>query len=193
MKLGYARVSTKYNQDSSLENQIEILEQYGCDKVFAEKISGRKEDRPQLQELLQYARPGDAVVVVKLDRLGRSTKQLILLYEEMKANNIQLISIKDSIDSSNPLGEAMLKMLFVLSEMEVALTRERIKQGIEYARSRGKKGGRKQIDKAKIETALDLYDTKKYTIAEIEKRTNITRGTIYKYLKQREIEKVKLS
>src|SRR5690242_6041233 len=108
MKIGYARVST---QDQSLDLQLDALEKAGFEKFFQEKLSGMKDDRPQLQELLEYAREGDILVVYKLDRLGRSTKKLIEWSEELQEKGIELVSIRDSIDTTTAVGKAMFKML----------------------------------------------------------------------------------
>jgi DNA invertase Pin-like site-specific DNA recombinase len=112
LKIGYARVST---QDQSLDLQIDALVKAGCERIFKEKMSGMKDDRPQLLQLVEYAREGDVLVVYKLDRLGRSTKRLIELSEELQERGIELLSIRDSIDTTTAVGKAMFRMLAVLS------------------------------------------------------------------------------
>jgi DNA invertase Pin-like site-specific DNA recombinase len=182
MLIGYARVSTN---DQSLDLQLDALEKAGCEMVYQEKISGMKDDRLELQKLLQYARKGDILVVYKLDRLGRSTKRLIELSEELEGRGIELVSIRDSIDTTTAVGKAMFKMLAVLAEMERDLISERTRAGLESARMRGRNGGRPKKDNKQVEKALKLYDTEKYTVKEIEDITNVSKATLYREIKKR--------
>lgn len=182
MKIGYARVST---QDQSLDLQLDALEKAGCEKVYQEKMSGMKDDRPQLHDLLKYAREGDVLVVYKLDRLGRSTKRLIELSDELQERGVELVSIRDSIDTTTAVGKAMFRMLAVLSEMERDLISERTRAGLESAKARGRSGGRPKKDRKDIEKALKLYDTEQYTVKEIEEMTNVSKATMYRELRKR--------
>ncbi|MGR9047084.1 recombinase family protein [Halobacillus faecis] len=182
MKIGYARVST---QDQSLDLQTDALKTEGCEKVFFEKMSGMKDDRPELQQLLDYARKGDTLVVYKLDRLGRSTKKLIELTEDLEKRGIELVSIHDSIDTTTAVGKAMFRMLAVLSEMERDLISERTRAGLESARARGRKGGRPKKDERHTGKALKLYDTEQYTVKEIEEMTNVSKATLYRAIRRR--------
>lgn len=182
MKIGYARVST---QDQSLDLQLDALVKAGCEKIYQEKISGMKDDRPQLHELLKYARDGDVLVVYKLDRLGRSTKRLIELSEKLQERGVELVSIRDSIDTTTAVGKAMFRMLAVLSEMERDLISERTRAGLESARSRGRKGGRPKKDNRQVEKALKLYKTEQYTVKEIEDLTTVSKATLYRAIKKR--------
>lgn len=179
MKIGYARVSTT---DQSLDLQLDALNAAGCERIFEEKVSGTKDDRKQLAELLEYARAGDAVVVWKLDRLGRSTKKLLELTDDLERRGIELISLRDNIDTTSAVGKAMFRMLAVLSEMERDLTVERTKAGLEAARARGRVGGRprKAVDKA-----LRLYDSRQHTVREIEDFTGVSKATLYRALERR--------
>lgn len=113
----------------------------------------------QLNQLIEYAREGYVLVVYKLDRLGRSTKRLIELSEELQGRGIELVSIRDSINTTTAVGKAMFKMLAVLAEMERDLISERTKAGLESARARGRVGGRPKKDNKQVEKALKLYDT----------------------------------
>ncbi|MGE7662655.1 recombinase family protein [Peribacillus sp. NPDC097197] len=183
MKIGYARVSTL---DQSLDLQLDALEKAGCEKIYQEKMSGMKDNRPQLKELLDYAREGDILVVYKLDRLGRSTKKLIEWSEELQENGIELVSIRDSIDTTTAVGKAMFKMLAVLAEMERDLISERTKAGLESARARGRKGGRPKKDNKQVQKALKLYGSRQYTIKEIEEMTSVSKATLYRKIKVRE-------
>lgn len=182
MKIGYARVSTN---DQSLDLQLDALENAGCEKIFQEKLSGMKDDRPQLKELFEYAREGDILVVYKLDRLGRSTKKLIEWSEELAERGVELVSIRDNIDTTTAVGKAMFKMLAVLAEMERDLISERTRAGLESARARGRKGGRPKKDNKQVEKALKLYDTEQYTVKEIEDMTSVSKATLYREIRKR--------
>jgi DNA invertase Pin-like site-specific DNA recombinase len=186
MKIGYARVST---HEQSLDLQLDALEKAGCEKIYQEKMSGMKDDRPQLNQLIEYAREGDVLVVYKLDRLGRSTKRLIELSEELEQRGIELVSIRDSIDTTTAVGKAMFKMLAVLAEMERDLISERTKAGLESARARGRNGGRPKKDNKQVEKAIKLYDTEQYTVKEIEEMTSVSKATLYREIRKRKSKK----
>jgi DNA invertase Pin-like site-specific DNA recombinase len=185
MRIGYARVSTL---DQSLDLQLDALGKAGCEKIYQEKISGMKEDRPQLIELLNFAREGDILVVYKLDRLGRSTKRLIEWSEELQERGIELVSIRDSIDTTTAVGKAMFKMLAVLAEMERDLISERTRAGLESARARGRVGGRPKKDNKLVEKALKLYYTEQYSIKEIEEITSVSKATLYREIRKKKIK-----
>ncbi|MBY0083719.1 recombinase family protein [Brevibacillus brevis] len=184
MKLGYARVST---QDQSLDLQIDALNTAGCDEIYREKVSGTKDNRPELKRLLSYARQGDTLVIYKLDRLGRSTKKLLELAEELEQRGIELVSIRDQIDTSTAVGKAMFRMLMVLAEMERDVIVERTRAGLEAARARGKVGGRPVKygeGNAKLTHAIELYNAKEKSVPEIERITGISKATLYRALKK---------
>lgn len=181
LKIGYARVST---QEQSLDLQLDALEKAGCEKIYQEKESGMKDDRTQLNQLVEYAKEGDVLVVYKLDRLGRSTKKLIELSEELQARGIELVSIRDSIDTTTAVGKAMFKMLAVLAEMERDLISERTRAGLESARARGRKGGRPKKDNRQVQKAIRLYHSKQYTVKEIEEMTSVSKATLYREIKK---------
>lgn len=181
MKIGYARVST---EDQSLNLQIDALEKHECHRIFQEKISGKSKERPELKKMLEMLREGDKVVIYKLDRLGRSTKDLIELSEHFEKNNIELVSIVDQIDTSTSMGRFFFKVMASLSELERDILSERTKAGLQAARRRGRLGGRPTVDKKKLETALKMYQSKQYTLREIEEVTNISSSTIYRALKK---------
>ena len=183
-KIGYARVST---QDQSLQLQMDALQKESCEKIFTEKMSGRISDRPKFQNCMDYLRKDDTLVVFKLDRLGRTTKQLIDLVEVLSKRGIQFQSINDHIDTSTAQGKFFFTVMAGFAQMEADLIRERTKAGLESARARGRKGGRPAMAKEKIEHAFDLYDTKKYSIKEITEKTGVSKAKLYKELKNREI------
>ncbi len=185
MKIGYARVSTA---DQSLDLQIDALHKIGCERIYTEKISGAKDDRPELARALEILRPGDTFIVYKLDRLARSTKKLIEVAEQLKEMDIDFISIRDNIDTSTPTGKMMFGMLAVLAEFERDIIRERTMAGLEAARARGRKGGRPPVNNKKLNHALTLYKSKQHTIKEIEELTGISSSTLYRAIEKQKRE-----
>lgn len=183
MLLGYARVST---QDQELALQLDALTDYGCVKIFEEKVSGRSRERPELENMLQMAREGDTVVVWKLDRLGRSLKHLIELMEYFKENKINFVSLQENIDTKTVSGEMMFYIFALIAKYERETTAERTRAGITAARARGRVGGQPRIAKNKIETALKMYDSKAYSIREIINAAGISKATLYRYVRERE-------
>jgi DNA invertase Pin-like site-specific DNA recombinase len=154
MLIGYARVST---QDQNLDLQREALNKAGCKKVFEDKASGTRSERPALIEALEMLREGDTLVVWKLDRLGRSVKQLADLVGELHKQGIQFKSLTDAIDTGSPSGRFFFHVMASLAEMERELTVERTRAGLEVARQLGRKGGRKpKMTNSKIESAKKL-------------------------------------
>jgi DNA invertase Pin-like site-specific DNA recombinase len=183
MKIGYARVSTA---DQSLDMQLDALREAGCDRIYTEKASGAKDDREELQKALDTLRQGDVFVVYKLDRLARSTKKLIEVYDKLNELGVELVSIQDGLDTTTPTGRAMFKMIGVIAELERDMIVERTKAGLQAARARGRMGGRPKTDPRKIEKALKLYDSGSHTVAEITEMTGVTKATLYRALKERE-------
>ncbi|SKC19693.1 recombinase family protein [Dyadobacter psychrophilus] len=186
MKIGYARVST---QDQNLEMQLDALQKAGCEKVFQEKASGIKSDRPQLAAMQQILREGDIIYIYKLDRLGRSLKHLLEMTSDFEKRGIGLVSINDSIDTTTAQGRLIFNIFASLAEFERDLIRERTKSGLEAARARGRKGGRsrglsKEAEK-KAMLAQTLYNERKLGVNEIAADLEISKMTLYKYLRHR--------
>jgi DNA invertase Pin-like site-specific DNA recombinase len=154
MVIGYARVST---QEQPLDLQREALTRTGCEKVFEDKISGGRADRPGLVQALDALRQGDTLVVWKLDRLGRSVKQLVDLIGDLHRRGVHFKSLTDAIDTGTPSGRFFFHIMASLAEMERELTMERTRAGLEIARQRGRKGGRRpKMTRSKIESAKHL-------------------------------------
>ena len=175
-KLGYARVSTT---EQNLERQLDMLRQSGAEIIFQEKMTGTKRDRPELNRLAHIA-PGDVVIVESLSRLGRSTKDLIELVELMGEKGVQLVSLKEQIDTSTPTGKLLFTLMSALAQFERDVIAERTGEGLRAARARGRKGGRPRCDQHKLQQALKLYEAGKHTLAEIEELTGIKRATLYR-------------
>lgn len=155
MIIGYARVST---QDQNLDRQIDNLKARGCEKIYQEKMTGTKANRPEFQKMLDALRAGDTLVTDSFSRLSRSTKDLLELVERLNGQGINLISIKEQLDTTTATGKMMLTMLSALSQFERDLIAERTADGLKAARARGRIGGRPKVgsEKAKAK-AIELY------------------------------------
>jgi len=168
MLIGYARVST---QDQNPDLQLDALRNAGCGKLYVEKASGAQRERPELQMALQYARPGDVVLVWKLDRLARSTKQLIETIEALENHSIGFRSLTEAIDTTSASGKLIFHMFAALAEFERSIIRERTKAGLQSARERGRLGGRPPALQAKdIQIAKRLLTDPELTVEEVAKK-----------------------
>jgi DNA invertase Pin-like site-specific DNA recombinase len=188
MKIGYARVSTL---DQKLELQLDALNDYGVEKIFQEKITGTKADRPQLGEMTKILRKGDTVVVWKLDRIGRSMKHLVSLVEEFREVGIGFVSLKESIDTTTATGKLIFNIFASLAEFERDMLSERTKAGLKAAKARGRSGGRPNKRNGKAKTVEILYQNG-IRINEIVRQTELSRATIYRILKLHKIAKEEL-
>lgn len=182
MKIGYARTSTL---EQNLDLQRDALKSFGCDKMFADQTSGVKSSRPGLDQLLEIMRPGDTIVVWRLDRLGRSLKDLISLIDRFKNEHIGFVSIEEKIDTTTVMGEFMFHMMGALAQFERGLTIERVQAGLQAARARGRMGGAKwKVNPNKRKLAVELYRAREKSIIEILDIIGISRSTLYKYIKE---------
>ena len=155
MLIGYARVSTA---DQELRLQLDALNAAGCSRVFTDRASGSKRDRAGLNEAIAFAREGDSLVVWKLDRLGRSVKQLIDLAEQLQLKKVDLRSLTEGIDTSGAAGRFFFHLMASLAEMERGLIRERTRAGLLAARKAGRIGGRRPLlDAKKKAAAMNLF------------------------------------
>lgn len=188
MKIGYARVSTK---EQNLSLQIDALKKEGCYKVFQEKISGSKPDRPELRKMIDQLREEDIIVIWKLDRLGRSLRDLVNLIKEIQDRGAGLKSLNDSIDTTTAHGKLIFHIFASLAEFERDIISERTKAGLASARARGRVGGRpKGLSKEALDKAIiveTLYKQGDMSITQICKHVNIARSTVYNYLKCRKV------
>lgn len=179
--IGYARVSTA---DQNLERQLDLLRHQGAEIIFQEKMTGTKRERPELNKLLSHIAQGDTVIVESLSRLGRSTKDLIELVELMREKGVQLVSLKEQLDTSTPTGKLLFTLMSALAQFERDIIAERTREGLNAARARGRKGGRPRYDPHKLKQALKLYEAGRHTVAEIEELTGVKKATLYRYLQQ---------
>src|SRR5947199_6798230 len=184
MLIGYARVS---NQEKTLDLQKDALEKLGCIKIFSDVISGAKAERTGLHEALEYVREGDILVVWRLDRLGRSLKHLIETITKLNNRKIGFKSIQENIDTTTSGGKLVFHIFGALAEFERDIIKERTQAGLQAARARGRKGGRPKAKALntlkKVALAQSLYNDKNNTIDEICKTLNISRATLYRYIK----------
>ena len=184
MQIGYARVST---DDQNLDLQRDALQQAGCERVFEDTASGAKAERIGLVALMEILRAGDTVVIWRMDRLGRSLKDLIALVERLEAVGVGLRSLQEKIDTTSSGGRLVFHLFGALAEFERNLIRERTQAGLTAARARGRHGGRKKrLDPAKQKMALRLYHERQHTVDEICRMMGVGRSTLYNYLNEAE-------
>lgn len=179
-KIGYARVSTP---DQNLHGQTDALTVAGCERTFTDTASGKLARRPQLDAALDYLRPGDQLVITRLDRLGRSLKNLMELSDLLSERKVDLVVLEQGIDTSNALGRMFFHILGALAEFERELLRERTLEGLAAARARGRKGGRKpKMTDKKLAVAREMYDSKRHTLQQIADVVGVSRATLYRHL-----------
>ncbi len=181
MLIGYARVST---QDQTLDLQKDALQKIGCTKIFTDTASGSSTERLGLNEALHFLRSGDVLVVWRLDRLGRSLQHLIETIAQLQQRAIGFKSLTENIDTTTPGGKLIFHVFGALAEFERDLIRERTQAGLAAARARGRRGGRPSRLNAKQRQLLQaLYADKRHRIADILSTLQISRSTLYRYLK----------
>jgi len=180
-KIGYARVSTKGQNDDS---QVDELMAYGVDKLFIDKgVSGKHASRPELAKALAYLREGDVFVITRLSRAMRSLKDLLALAEDLRSRGIGLMVLKQQIDTTTPQGRLVFHLLGALDEFQRELIVEGTLEGLAAARARGKTGGRKpKLTEGQIKHARQLYADGGHTVAEIAGLLGVSRQTIYRVL-----------
>lgn len=193
MRVGYGRVSTR---DQNPEAQRDALAAAGCDQIFIDKASGKLASRPELDKALVVVRNGDQLVITKLDRLGRSLKNLIEVSEDLRARGIGLVVLDQGIDTSTPAGRMFFQIIGAIAEFEHALMAERTRDGLEAARARGRKGGRKAaLRPRQVVLAQEMYDElgadgkRRHTVQQIAEELGVARTTIYRYLEREKVSR----
>ncbi|MCE5222278.1 MAG: recombinase family protein [Clostridium sp.] len=180
MKIGYARVST---EEQNLDRQIDILKQIGCDRIYEEKVSGIKKERPELNKMLDQIRTGDVIIISDLTRLSRSVKDLFSIVEQIEGKGANIKSLKESwVDTTTAQGKLMFTIFAGISQFERDLISQRTIEGLNAARARGKKGGRPKVNDKDIKLAIKMYTSKSYSISEIMKATGVSKTTLYRYI-----------
>ena len=178
--LGYARVSTA---DQDLSGQIVRLEDIGAVRVFTDVVSGKTFDRPGLNALIKEARPGDTLAVIRLDRLGRSLKELLDIVDQLKAQNTGLISLEEKLDTTSAAGELVFHVFGAIAHFERRLIGERTRDGIAAAKAKGKRPGRPPLEKEKVEAALRLVASG-LSPTQAARQVNLGRSTVYRELQR---------
>ncbi len=178
--LGYARISTG---EQHPDLQVDALKAAGCYRVFVDTASGALDDRPELARTLDHLRPGDTLVVWKLDRLGRSLRHLVDTITSLADRGIGFRSLQEAIDTTTPGGKLVFHVFAALAEFERDLIRERTAAGLAAARTRGRHGGRPPVMTVyKLQVAREMYASGQYTVAAIATTLGVSRASIYRHL-----------
>jgi DNA invertase Pin-like site-specific DNA recombinase len=186
MLIGYARVSTA---DQRLDAQQDALAAAGAERVFTEKASGARDDRPGLAEALSHCREGDCLVVTKLDRLGRGLRALLDFIETLRVRGVAFRSLGDAIDTTTTQGRFFFAVIGAFAEMERELVRERTNAGLAAARARGRKGGRpSKLSRRQVAHAKALLVDRNITMTEVAASFKVDRGTLYRALARQRIK-----
>lgn len=180
MLICYARVST---ESQTLDPQIDQLTAAGCERIFSDTASGGRMDRKGLSDALGFARPGDTLVVVKLDRLGRTIKGLIDLVDTLDDRQVGFKSLGDQIDTGSATGRLFFHIIAAFAEMERELIRERTQAGLAAARARGRNGGRpKSMDEKQVRAARLMLQDPGTQVVEVAKTFGVSISTLYRYV-----------
>ncbi|MGG1230461.1 recombinase family protein [Bacillus halotolerans] len=183
--VGYMRVSTKLDKQV-FDRQEEHLKAFGVDHIYADRMSGAKRERPELNRMLEELEEGDTVVIVAIDRLSRSTKDLLEIVEIIKNKGASLKSLNDSwLDTTNgnPMSEFLLTVMGALAQMEREQITQRIREGVAVAKAKGTRMGRPKKSRHKVELALDLYSKGEHTVPQIVEITGVSKATLYRKIK----------
>lgn len=179
MKIGYARVSTK---EQNLQLQLDALNAVECEKIFTDKVSSIATKRQGLEDALEFARPGDVLIVWKLDRLCRSITDLIKISKQLEDKEVHLQSITESIDTTTPTGRLYFTILGAMNQLERELNHERILAGLDAARKRGRKGGRpRSLNDSKLALARNLLNNG-MSYPEVSEHLGVNLKTLYNYI-----------
>ncbi|HIA54189.1 MAG TPA: recombinase family protein [Candidatus Melainabacteria bacterium] len=179
MLIGYARVS---KEDQNLELQIQALTDAGCNKIFSDKKSGAQKVRKGLEDALSHLRPGDTLIVWKLDRLGRTVKQLVDLVSKLESDGINFKSLTNGIDTTNSAGRFFFHIMASLAQMERELISERTKAGLEAGKRLGRLGGRRRLmTDGKIRSAKKLLKTG-MPPREVAEDLGVSLATLYRWI-----------
>ena len=183
MLIGYARVST---EDQKLDPQRDALHRAGCERIFEEKMSGRAGTKRQAFEAaLAFLRPDDQLVVWKIDRLGRSLREMLETAHRLQEQNVRLRSLTENIDTESATGRLMFNFLGTIAEYFLDLNRERTMEGLRAALARGRKGGRRRaLSDADLEVGRALLAAGTVSVADVAKRLGVSRPTLYRYFPQ---------
>jgi DNA invertase Pin-like site-specific DNA recombinase len=187
MKIGYARVST---QDQDASAQVEALQAAGCERIYQEQASGGRWNRPELERLLDQLRQGDVVIVWKLDRLGRSLKDLLRTLERVEQAGAGFRSLTEAVDTTTPAGRMLMQMLGAFAEFERAMIRERTRAGLDSASKRGVRGGRRpKLNANQQRAVVQMVRSGERTPAEVARLLKIHPSTVSRILAAADLER----
>lgn len=179
-RVGYGRVST---DDQHLDLQRDALKKAGCCLIYEEKMSGKTADRPELAQCVKALRPGDTLVVWRLDRLGRSLQDLLRIVADLELRGISFESLTEKIETGSAAGRLVFHVFAALSEFERNLIRERTQAGLAAARARGRSGGRKpKLHEKQVREIKALLRDPEILVAEVARRYGVSRTTLYKHV-----------
>jgi len=181
-RIGYARVSSI---GQNLDSQIDALQKAGCGKIFSDKMTGSHMDRPGWDQFLEYARSGDTLVVSELSRMTRSLMDLLTTAKVLEQRQINLVSLRENIDTTTATGRCFLSMMGAIHQMERELRAERAAAGRSSAKARGKTGGRPKTDPEKLENARILYENSDKTAAEVCEIAGVGRRKFFSHLAEK--------
>jgi DNA invertase Pin-like site-specific DNA recombinase len=181
-RIGYARVSSI---GQNLDSQIDALQKAGCGKIFSDKITGSHMDRPGWDQFLEYTRPGDTLVVSELSRMTRSLMDLLTTAKVLEQRQINLVSLRENIDTTTATGRCFLSMMGAIHQMERELRAERAAAGRSSAKARGKTGGRPKTDPEKLENARILYENSDKTAAEVCEIAGVGRRKFFSHIAEK--------
>lgn len=180
-KIAYVRVST---EDQHVDRQKIALDEIGMDKYFIEKLSGKNMERPQLKKMLEYVREGDTLYIESISRLARSTRDFLSIIEQLQNKKVELVSLKENIDTTTPQGRFILTIFAALAELEREYTLQRQREGIAAAKLKGQKFGRPQVQRPKEwDKVIKLWRQGEITAAEAMKRLQLKKATFYRMVK----------
>lgn len=183
-KIGYMRVSTL---DQNLDRQENALYEEGIEKLYSEKLSGKNTERPQLKKMLEFVREGDVLYIESISRLARSTKDLLHIVETLKEKGVDLVSLKEKIDTTTPQGRFVLTLFGALAELERESILQRQREGIEAARKNGKKFGRPQAETPEdFEAIVKRWKNGEILAVEAIKLLGMSKPTFYRKVKEME-------
>lgn len=187
MKVGYVRVST--TEQHTERQERDLKENAGVERIYLEKLSGKDMNRPKLQEMIDFVRSGDTVVVSEFSRLARSTKDLLDIVSTLNDKGVTVVSRKENLDTSTPQGKLMLTVFAGIAEFERTIMLQRQREGIAIAKEQGKYKGRQQKQKpADWQVLKEAYMTRKLSASALAEQCGISRPLVYKWLKEEEAE-----
>lgn len=184
MLIGYVRVST---EKQNTERQTVLMTNLGVEKLFIDKASGKNADRPQLQELLSFARKGDTVVVESISRFARNTKDLLSLIDILTGKGVEFVSKKESIDTTTPTGKFMLTVFAAVAELEREYTLQRQREGIALAKARGVYKGRKRIEPENFDAVCRRWKAGEITATQAMRMLKMSKSTFYRRVRECEL------